>query len=43
MLMFAIRRLRERWRERRERKNRLNAARHATGGVKDGGLPGGGG
>jgi hypothetical protein len=35
MLMSAIRQLRERWHVRRERKKRLNAARHAHHGTGD--------
>jgi hypothetical protein len=35
MLMAAIRRLRERWRIRRERKQRLNAARYEPTGKRE--------
>jgi hypothetical protein len=47
MLMSAIRRLRKKWRVRRERKTRLHAARYEPHGngpdVGSGPLPGGGG
>jgi hypothetical protein len=35
MLMSAIRRLREKWRVRRDRIRRLNAARYTPGGTSD--------
>lgn len=38
----AMRRLRDRWRVRRERKRRLNAARYANPKFPSGGLMGGG-
>lgn len=42
MLIVLFRGLRERWRRWRDRRNRLDAARYATGYSKDAGPPGAG-